>query len=144
MFKVAKLEELEKQTIEIFETKICETDKNLKQNYYKSLGFKVSGQNEISSYSLMFYLRHRVERLLELKEGDRINFFDQIDEGDIILSINGEKSFIDPINYPDEIKFYIVRGYENKFIITVNLISTCNDIAGICEIEFNLNNYLDK
>ena len=144
MFKIAKLENVDNQTIAIdyVTQRSCsyEAGKKVKDETFKTLSFDVSGTN----YSFNFDLNCKLEKLLEIPMNKTINFKDYIFEGETHLNITDLNEYEEP-----EINIKITRYLKNRFIIfltfyTVYYSNDENNYSGMIEFSFNLDDYLDN
>ena len=133
MFQIAKLENVDNESIDIYlikhEQNKYVNGKNIKE-IFKTLSFNITGTN----YSFKFDLNCKLEKLLEVPLNETTNFTKYISVGDTLLN-----NMIDP-----EINATITRYLENKFIVFLTFYSTYNkdNYSGIIEFDFDLNNYL--
>lgn len=133
MFQIAKLENVDNESIDIYlikrEQNKYVNGKNIKE-IFKTLSFNITGTN----YSFKFDLNCKLEKLLEVPLNETTNFTNYISVGDTLLN-----NMIDP-----EINATITRYLENKFIVFLTFYTTYNkdNYSGIIEFDFDLNNYL--
>lgn len=133
MFQIAKLENVDNESIDIYlikrEQNKYVNGKNIKE-IFKTLSFNITGTN----YSFKFDLNCKLEKLLEVPPNETTNFTNYISVGDTLLN-----NMIDP-----EINATITRYLENKFIVFLTFYTTYNkdNYSGIIEFDFDLNNYL--
>lgn len=134
MFKIAKLEQVNNEKVSINfilqEKNNYDNGKNIKDERFKTLSFKVSGNN----YSIEFDLNCPMEETIDFKE--------YLSIGETLLNINGV-NFIEP-----QINIKIRRYLKNQFSIFLTFNTEYNydniDYSGIVEFTFNLDNYLKK
>ena len=141
MFKIAKLEKVNNETINI---KLFTLGKNKYEKgkkaseTFKTLSFDISNDD----YSLHFDLNCKLEKLLEIPMNKTINF-DSYILGGTYLEVNGIADF----DIKMDIK--ITRYLKNKFIIFLTFFTDYafdeeNDYSGMIEITFNLDDYLES
>ena len=142
MFKIAKLEQVNNEKVSINfilqEKNNYDNGKNIKDERFKTLSFKVSGNN----YSIEFNLNCKLEKLLEIPMEETIDFKEYLSIGETLLNINGV-NFIEP-----QINIKIRRYLKNQFSIFLTFNTEYNydniGYSGIVEFTFNLDNYLKK
>lgn len=140
MFKIAKLEKVDNEQINInlikLEKNKCENDKKIPSETFKTLSFDISG----SDYSFSFFLKCRLEKLLEIPMSKTIDFKDYIFYGETWLHIKNQKGFLDP-----KMDISINRYLKNKFIISLTFYTDDYDdnYSGMIEFTFNLDDYLN-
>ena len=134
MFKVAKLKKVENENVKIGiltqEKASFKDGKKISTEEYKTLSFNITGDD----YSFSFELNCKLEKLLELPNGETIDFKDYIFEGETFF--NGENP---------EMQITINRYLKNKYIIAISFYTYGVDddqYAGIIEFSFNLDDYL--
>ena len=137
MFKIAKLENLGNENIEISLITIDEGN-NQQSTSYETLDFEIVGDN----YTLSFNLNCKLEKLLEIPMNQTIDFSKYILSGTYLV-IQGIASF--DIN----IDIKITRYLKNKFIIFLTFFTDYTkeqeDVrAGMIEFAFNLDDYLKE
>ncbi len=137
MFKIAHLDDIEKEQIEIkiIPLEICRYHNGEKKvDKFNTLSFDI--YNDI--YDFSFYLNCQLEKLLELPMSEKIDFKEYICEGDIWLNVKEENSY--DISKSD-INVQITRYLKNRFIILIHFF-TYEDYSGMVEFSFNLDDYL--
>ncbi len=143
MFKVAKLEKVNNETINIklfTQEKIkYENGKKAFSETFKSLSFDISSDD----YSLCFDLNCKLEELLEIPMNQTIDFNKYILLGETYLEVHGIADFDIKMNIK------ITRYLENKFIIFLTFFTDYffedeNDYSGMIEVAFNLDDYLES
>lgn len=141
MFKVAKLEKVDNENININyvtqESFSYESGKRVKEETFKTLSFNISGND----YSFRFDLNCRLEKLLEIPMNETIDFKDYIFNGETWLSIKNLGG-MEP-----EMNIKITRYLKNNFIIFVFFYTDYfsydeDSYSGMIEITFNLDDYL--
>lgn len=141
MFKVAKLEKVDNENININyvtqESFSYESGKRVKEETFKTLSFNISGND----YSFRFDLNCRLEKLLEIPMNETIDFKDYIFNGETWLSIK-DLGGMEP-----EMNIKITRYLKNNFIIFVFFYTDYfsydeDSYSGMIEITFNLDDYL--
>ena len=142
MFKIAKLEKVNNETINI---KLLTQEKNKYENgkkafseTFKTLSFNISSDD----YSLYFDLNCKLEKLLEIPMNKTIDVNNYI-LGVTYLEIHGVADF----DIKTNIK--ITRYLKNKFIIFLTFFTDYafdegNDYSGMIEFTFNLDDYLEN
>ena len=140
MFKIAKLETLKNEEIEI--EFINQTHYNGKiKDEFSTLCFDIKGTIGEDKYFFSFCLNCRPEKLLEITDEKKADFTSYILEGNTYLTINGITD-IDP-----KIKASVIRFLKNNFGICIDFFtdSGYDEVySGQIEIEFNLDDYLNK
>lgn len=139
MFKIGVLENVADINTEI---SILDSEvKNYKENihyHYNSLEFCVYGKVNENEYSLCFRLNKQpIEKLCEIELNTSESIEKYIDEYDIQFGINGI--------FDLDVKIYgnIYRIISNTIIINGLFISS-GDEMGKFEVEFDLNDYINK
>ena len=141
MFKVAKLEKVNNETIDIKlftqEQKKYENGKKNSETF-KSLSFDIY----CDDYSFSFVLICLLQKLLEIPMNETIDFNNYI-LGGTYLEVHGTTNF----DIKTNIK--ITRYLKNKFIIFITFFTDYafaedNDYSGMIEITFNLDDYLES
>lgn len=142
MFKIAKLEKANNETIniELFtqEKNKYENGKKAFSETFKSLSFNISSDD----YLLHFDLNCKLEKLLEIPMNQTIDFSNYI-LGGTYLEVHGIADF----DIKTNIK--ITRYLENKFVIFLTFFTDYVfddniDYSGMIEITFDLDDYLES
>lgn len=137
MFKISKLEARENEKVNIYLSELIEnnikTNSNLK---YNVLNFEISDKN----YSFEFMIDYKINEYLNLPYGETIIFNDYVVETWLnVNDLNGVEPIVD---------VKITRYIDNKFIMFVVFYTEFNykedDYAGMIEVVFNLDEYINK
>ena len=131
MFKIAKYKDLNGIKKEISFISVTVND-----NTFDVLRFYVQGNmgNDVYSFSFDFNTPLDLLHLEDLECGVNTPFNKYIQLGDEIFGLNGSFDLNPSADYS------IVRTLNNEYLLTVNFKSDEN-IAGIFEIKFNLDDY---
>lgn len=140
MFKIAKLEQVKNENVDINlikqELSKYENGKKVIQESFETLSFSIYGDD----YLLSFDLNCKLEKLLEIPINKKIDFKDYLLDGSTWLNAK-DLDNIDP-----EIDIKITRYLKNKFIIFITFYTNYSSIkynySGILEFTFNLDDYI--
>lgn len=140
MFKIAKLEEVNNEKVNIDyitqEGYKYENGKSILYESFKTLSFNISGEN----YSFSFDLNCKPEKLLEIPLSETIDFNEYVFQGETYLNVK-EFNGIEP-----EVDIKITRYLKNKFAIYIKFYTTLSydnyDYSGVIEFSFDLDDYL--
>ena len=140
MFKISKLNELKTKKIEIntFPIEQHLFENGVKQIInFETLEFIIMGSDSANEYSLCFRLNKIIDRLQDIELNTSVPIEKFIDVDDIQLGVNGI--------FDLEVKVYgnIYRIISNTIIINGVFISSADEM-GKFEIEFDLNDYINK
>ena len=140
MFKISKLNELKTKKIEINTFPIVQHlfENGVKQIInFETLEFIIMGSDSANEYSLCFRLNKIIDRLQDIELNTSVPIEKFIDVDDIQLGVNGI--------FDLEVKVYgnIYRIISNTIIINGVFISSADEM-GKFEIEFDLNDYINK
>ena len=142
MFKIAKLENVSNETINIDyvtqEQGSFKVGKKTSYKSFKTLTFDITGDN----YSFSFDLNCRLEKLLEIPMNQTIDFNNYIFPGETWLNIKDQNG-VEP-----QIDVKITRYLKNKFIIFLTFYTEYSydddeTYSGMIEFSFNLDDYLN-
>lgn len=139
MFKIGLLKDITdiKTEISILDSEVKDYKNNL-HYHYNSLDFCVCGKNDDTEYSLCFRLNKQpMEKLADIELNTSVLIDEFIDEFDIQLGVNGI--------FDLDVKIFgkIYRIISNTIIISGYFVSS-EDEVGKFEIEFNLDDYINK
>ena len=136
MFKVAKLEKVENEKVNITmtspEVEYFENGKKISSEIYNTLSFDITGDG----YSFGFDLDCKLEKLLEIPMNETIDFKDYIYRGETFFN-----------NQEPEMQITIHRYLKNKYIVSIFFYTDSiedDQYSGIIEFNFNLDDYLKK
>ena len=141
MFKIAKLEKVNNEKIEINyitqEEYKYENGKSNLYDYFKPLSFNILGED----YSFSFDLNCKLEKLLEIPFSEITDFNKYIVQGETWLNIK-DFNGIEP-----EVDIKITRYLKNKFAIYIKFYTSLSydndDYSGVIEFSFDLDDYLN-
>lgn len=139
MFEIGTLQKLSN-----IKTEICTLDvwvKNYKQNlnYFDTcLDFCVSGNLDQDKYSICFKLYKPTKSLLDIELNTCRPIQEYIDTEDVQFEVNGVFGFYSII------KGEIYRIINKTIVIKMVFLSEHDNYVGTIEIEFNLDDYLNK
>ena len=135
MFKIAKLEEIDNEKVDVnvfkYEKTTYKDGNKESTEIIRSLNFNISA----GEYSFDFSLNCELEKLYEIKMNDTIDFKEYV--------LQGETSFYENKNgYSEpEINIKVTRYTENGFIFYITLYT--ENYAGIIEFELDLVKYIN-
>lgn len=136
MFKINKLEQVSNEQVSItyVNQETYEIEKG-KTASFKTLSFEISGILNNDTYSLLFDMNCKPEKLLEIDILETVDFKKYIWYGETFLNINNLNA-IEP-----QIEIKITRFLKTKFLFSV-LFFTDNNYSGVIEFDFNLDDYI--
>lgn len=137
MFKLAKLENIGNEKVDINLITLEEKKESHQSISFETLTFAISSDD----YTFFFTLNCQLDKLLEIPLNETINFKDYVLESDYYLEVEGIADF----DIKMDIK--ITRYLRNKFVIFLTFFTDYtkeqDDIhAGMIEFSFNLDDYL--